>query len=87
MPAEVLWGYIVGVVGLLVGLGGWMRNQRGDTATQATWMGTVNAKLDNIAAELSKMGDVRERVVVLERDMKTAFNKMDELRQAIKEGN
>lgn len=75
--AGELWGYIVGGLGLMVGLAGWLRNGKGDAATQATWMGTVNAKLDHISGELMKLTDIRERVAVLEQDMKTAFIRID----------
>jgi len=81
MGAAELWGYIIGGVGLLAGLAGWLRNHKGDTATQAVWMGTVNAKLDYIVGELAKLNDIRERVAVLERDVKTAFCRIDEMKQ------
>lgn len=82
MNATELWGYLVGGIGLAVGLSGWLRNNKGDSAVQATWMGTVNAKLDHIAGELMKLNDIRERVAVLERDMKTAFQRIDEAKEA-----
>lgn len=85
MSGGELWGYIIGALGALIGLGGWMRNARGETSTQAAWMGTVNAKLDQIAIELSKLNDVRERIIVLERDVKTAHSRLDELKATIKE--
>lgn len=66
MAASELWAYIVGGAGLLVGAAGFIRNGRGDAATQATWMGMVNAKLDYIAGELTKLNDIRERVAALE---------------------
>lgn len=78
------WGYLVGAIGVLMGLLGWLRNTKGDTSALATWMGTVNAKLDHISNELSKLNDVRERVAMLERYVKTAYNRLDELRETIK---
>jgi hypothetical protein len=83
MHASELWGYLVGGVGIAVGLSGWLRSGKGDVATQATWMGAVNAKLDYIASELTKLNDIRERVAVLERDVKTAFRRIDEEKERI----
>lgn len=80
MNATEIWGILAGGAGLLVGAAGWIRNARGDTAGQAAWMGTVNAKLDHIAGELMKLNDIRERVAVLERDVRTAFERIDEMK-------
>ena len=77
MGAIDLWGYIVGGLGMIVGCAGFIRNGKGDIATQARWMGAVNAKLDHIAEELTKLNDIRVRVAVLERDLRTAFNRLD----------
>jgi len=80
MGAAELWGYIVGGLGMMIGCAGFVRNGKGDIATQARWMGAVNAKLDHIAEELTKLNDIRERVAALERDMRTAFSRLDERR-------
>lgn len=78
MRASELWGYIVGGIGMVVGVLGWLRTGRGDAATQANWMGTVNAKLDHISAELSKLNDIRERVALLETSVRSMHKRMDE---------
>lgn len=83
MSANELWAYIAGGIGMLVGIAGFIRSGRGESASQAAWMGTVNAKLDHIAGELMKLNDIRERVAVLERDMKTAFTRIDEKRRTV----
>lgn len=50
----------------------------------------LNVKLENIQARLDRIekkqdeaNHVRERVAILERDNKTAFNRIDELREDI----
>ena len=80
MNGTELWGYIAGGIGVMMGLAGWIRNGKGDAATQSAWMGMVNAKLDQIAGDLQKLNGVLERVAVLERDVKTAFMRIDENR-------
>jgi len=78
MEANQLWGYIVGAIGLLVGVAGWLRNAKGDTSAQAQWQGAVGAKLDHITLELSRMSDVRERVALVESSAKSLHHRMDE---------
>jgi hypothetical protein len=78
MAASELWGYVAGVIGLVVGVAGWLRTSRGDAATQAAWMGAVNAKLDHISAELSKLSGMSERVALIEASVKSAHKRMDD---------
>jgi len=78
MNTQEIIGLIVAGIGLMVGAAGWLRNHKGDDTTQGAWMGTVNAKLDHITHELTRFSDIRERIAVLERDMKTVFKKIDE---------
>lgn len=75
------------VASAIIGLLGWTRSTKGDTATQATWMGNVNAKLDNIMSELARLGDVRERVAVAETSLKSLHKRVDALEEKMaKEG-
>ena len=84
MHVSEFWGYIIGGLGMLAGIAGWFRNHKGDTAAQGIWMGTVNAKLDAIASELAKLNGIGERVALNERDLKTAFKAIDEIREQMR---
>jgi hypothetical protein len=78
MNATELWGYIIGGIGLLVGIAGWLRNHRGDAASQAVWMGTVNAKLDHISIELAKLNGVGERMALIEASNKALHQRIND---------
>lgn len=42
-------------------------------------------KVDELAKKVEKHNNLIERTAVIERDMKTAFNRIDETRQEVKE--
>ena len=42
-------------------------------------------RLDELEKKVEKHNQVVERTVVLERDMKTAFNRIDEIREEVKD--
>lgn len=45
----------------------------------------IGYRLDQLEAKVEKHNQVVERTVVLERDMKTAFNRIDEIREEVKD--
>lgn len=64
---------IIGLVGCMVGVAGWLRNKDNKTESDAEWKGSVNAKLDIIIGLQSDMGKVKSiaqdhetRITVLE---------------------
>lgn len=65
---------IVGILALIGTLGG-------------SWLGVrqanklVNWRIDRLEAEVRKHNSLVERVAVVERDLKTAFNRVDDLKE------
>lgn len=45
----------------------------------------IGYKVDELKKQVEKHNNILERVVVVERDIKTAFNQVDELRSDIKD--
>lgn len=44
----------------------------------------LSEKIDNLTAKVQKHNELVERMAVVERDMKTAFKRIDELKEGIK---
>ena len=79
---EYLSQIIIAVLGLVGAvIGSYMANNK----TQAL----LNYRMDAMEKKLDKaekdLEPIKERVTILERDSKTAFNRIDELREDIKE--
>lgn len=70
-------GYLVGAVGALVGLAGWLRNSRGDTAEQARWMGRIDEKLEKIERSLTGLDGIPGRVKAVEDRLKDMERKLE----------
>ena len=80
--SEYLSQIIIAVLGLVGAvIGSYMANNK----TQAL----LNYRMDAMEKKLDKaekdLEPIKERVTILERDSKTAFNRIDELREDIKE--
>lgn len=67
MTVEQLLPYLTTLGGLVLAYLGWRRNDKGDTAEQARWMGKIDEKLDSIGKKLDKLDGIPERVCDLER--------------------
>lgn len=66
MSVEQFLPYLTTIGGLVLAYLGWRRNDKGDTAEQARWMGKIDEKLDIIGKKLDKLDDVPGRVKALE---------------------
>lgn len=67
MTVEQFLPYLTTLGGLVLAYLGWRRNDKGDTAEQARWMGKIDEKLDTIGRKLDKLDGIPERVSDLER--------------------
>lgn len=90
MTATEILSLTVGVIGCLVGLSGWLRDTKGDSATDAEWRGQISAKLDSIIANVTGQGrdierlDTRlnalsERMATVEASAKQAHKRLDQM--------
>lgn len=66
MTFEQFLLYLTTLGGLVLAYLGWRRNDKGDTAEQARWMGKIDEKLDSIGKKLEKLDGVPERIGRLE---------------------
>lgn len=66
MTVEQFLPYLTTLGGLVLAYLGWRRNDKGDTAEQARWMGKIDEKLDSIGKKLEKLDGVPERIGRLE---------------------
>lgn len=67
MTFDLVLQYLTTIGALLLAYLGWRRNDKGDAAEQARWMGKIDAKLEGIEKKLDGMSGVPERVSELER--------------------
>lgn len=67
MTVEQFLPYLTTLGGLVLAYLGWRRNDKGDTAEQARWMGKIDEKLDSIGKKLDRLDGIPERVCDLER--------------------
>ncbi len=70
-------GYAVGIAGVLVGLAGWLRNNRGDTAEQARWMGGIDYQLKDISRKLDDLNGIPGRMKAVEDRLKDIERKLE----------
>lgn len=75
MDIATVIGIIVGLVGILTGISGWLSARDKKTDKDAEWKGTVNAKLDMIISLNTKMAnaegklqDHETRICILEKE-------------------
>ena len=67
MTTEQLFPFVVSLGALLLAYLGWRRNDKGDSAELARWMGKIDEKLNSMDGKLNKVDGVPERVCDLER--------------------
>lgn len=77
---------LIAVCGCFVGLAGWLSGRDKKIANDSEWRGVVNTKLDNILSlsrELNsvvqKVEEHGEKISAIERDVKSAHNRIDEI--------
>lgn len=69
------------IVAVLALIGSVIGSALANNKTQAL----IGYRIDELEKKVEKHNQVIERTVVLERDMKTAFNRIDEVRNDVKE--
>lgn len=69
------------IVAVLALIGSVIGSALANNKTQAL----IGYRLDELEKKVERHNQVVERTVVLERDMKTAFNRIDEIRNDVKE--
>ncbi len=76
MNIEAVLTIIIALVGMILGIAGWLSTRDSKTDKDAEWKGTVNAKLDTIIslnAEVSnaknRIQDHETRICILEKEV------------------
>lgn len=69
------------IVAVLALIGSVIGSALANNKTQAL----IGYRIDELEKKVERHNQVVERTVVLERDMKTAFNRIDEIRNDVKE--
>jgi len=69
------------IVAVLALIGSVIGSALANNKTQAL----IGYRLDELEKKVERHNQVVERTVVLERDMKTAFNRIDEIREEVKD--
>lgn len=79
-------GILIAICGCFVGLAGWLSGRDKKIANDSEWKGIVNTKLDNILGVSKNLDEVEGKVEehgakisALERDVKSAHNRIDEM--------
>ena len=83
-------GILIGVIGCLVGLAGWLGSRDRKTDKDAEWRGTVTGKLDGIQLSVSgmqgrqdkmddKVDEVDKRLTRVEESTKSAHHRIDKI--------
>lgn len=77
---------LIAVCGCFVGLAGWLSGRDKKIANDSEWRGVVNTKLDNILSLSRELNSVAqkveehgEKISAIERDVKSAHNRIDEI--------
>lgn len=78
MNANIIGEVVVAILALI---GSVIGSALANNKTQAL----IGYRIDELEKKVEKHNQVIERTVVLERDMKTAFNRIDEARNDVKE--
>lgn len=86
MTSPELLGFLIGMVGCFVGLAGWLSGREKKISNDAEWRGVVNTKLDLMLGCRTEIADVKdevnkhgERISMVERDVKSAHHRLDNL--------
>ncbi len=79
-------GTLIGVIGCMVGVVGWIYNRDKRVAGDAQWRGSVDAKLDLIVGIKSDVADLTctvskhgERITAVEESAASAHKRLDEI--------
>lgn len=82
MGDVVSWG--IALIGCGIGVWGWFHNRDTKRDADATWRGEINAKLDTVINQGAKITELsgkyeklNERVIIVERDCKSAHKRID----------
>ena len=78
MNANIIGEVVVAILALI---GSVIGSALANNKTQAL----IGYRIDELEKKVEKHNQVIERTVILERDMKTAFNRIDEVRSDVKE--
>lgn len=80
----------VAVASMILAAAGWLRNTKGDSASDAEWRGQISAKLDNIMANVTglsrdierldgRVNSLTERMATVEASAKSAHHRLDQI--------
>jgi len=73
----------VGIIGAVLALVSWLRNTKGDTSEQVSRMVRMETKLNHIAEEVIKYGNILERLMKVESDTKVNYQRLDDLQERL----
>ena len=90
MTTTELISVAVAIASMILAAAGWLRNTKGDSASDAEWRGQISAKLDSIMANVAGLGrDIErldgrvnilsERVAKVEASAESAHNRLDQI--------
>lgn len=81
---------VFGIVGMFVGLAGWLGGRDNHVSNDAEWRGSVNAKLDVIVGIKSDMESIKvtlsehgEKIATVDASTKQAHHRIDEINKKI----
>lgn len=90
MTTTEIAALVVAALSMIIAAAGWLRNAKGDSASDAEWRGQISAKLDNIMANVTGLGrdierldgrvnSLTERMATVEASAKQAHKRLDQI--------
>lgn len=90
MTTTEIAALVVAALSMIIAAAGWLRNTKGDSASDAEWRGQISAKLDNIMANVTGLGrdierldgrvnSLTERMATVEASAKQAHKRLDQI--------
>lgn len=92
MTTTEIAALVVAALSMIIAAAGWLRNTKGDSASDAEWRGQISAKLDNIMANVTglsrdierldgRVNVLSERMAKVEASAESAHTRLDQLVQ------
>lgn len=90
MTTTEIAALVVAALSMIIAAAGWLRNTKGDSASDAEWRGQISAKLDNIMANVTglsrdierldgRVNSLTERMATVEASAKQAHKRLDQI--------
>ncbi len=90
MTSTEIAALVVAALSMVIAAAGWLRNTKGDSASDAEWRGQISAKLDNIMANVTglsrdierldgRVNLLTERMATVEASAKSAHHRLDQI--------